>query len=292
MIPPMHASHHRLALAACLLGLALPPLLAQTAADRREWRQLFNGRDLDGWTPKITGYPLGENYGNTFRVENGVLKVAYDQYDQFGGRFGHLFYSREKFSHYILAAEYRFTGDQAPGSPAWAARNNGLMLHSQAPQTMPVGQNFPISIEVQLLGGAPAPDRTTANVCTPGTEIFMKGTMVRGHCTNSTSAIYRGDVWVRVEVEVHGGQRVIHRVDGRPVLEYETLQIGGGGVSDFDPAVKADGSPLTEGYIAIQGESHPTEFRRIELLSLSGCMDPRSPDFRGHFVHRDDSMCR
>jgi hypothetical protein len=280
----------RLACAAIASSLALPPLVAQPSADPRDWRPLFNGRDLDGWTPKITGYPLGENFANTFRVEGGVLKVAYDGYDGFDGRFGHLFY-KDRFSHYVLAAEYRFVGDQAPGAPAWAVRNNGLMLHSQAPQTMGLWQDFPISIEVQLLGGAPAPDRTTANVCTPGTEIFMNGAMVRSHCTNSTSAIYRGDVWVRVEVEVRGGERITHRIDGRTVLEYETPQIGGGAVSNVDPAVKKDGAPLTEGYIAVQGESHPTEFRRIELLDLTGCMDPRSPAYRPYVVRRDDARC-
>ena len=264
---------------------------AQSGANARDWIQLFNGKDLDGWTAKITGHPLGENVANTFRVENGVLKVAYDRYPQFDGKFGHLFYSRQPFSHYIVAAEYRFVGNQAAGGPNWAVRNNGLMLHSQAPQTMQVAQDFPISVEVQLLGGSPAPDRTTANVCTPGTEIFMKGAMVRAHCTNSTSKIYRGDDWVRVEVEVRGGERLIHRLEGQVVLEYEMPQIGGGTVSNFDPAVKRDGTPLTSGYIAIQGESHPTEFRRIEVLNLSGCMNPQSRAYRSYFVERDDSKC-
>jgi hypothetical protein len=275
-----------------VLGLTLTTLAAQRDVDRREWLQLFNGKDLDGWTPKINGYPLGENYGNTFRVENGVLAVSYDQYAQFDNKFGHLFYSRSAFSHYILAAEYRFVRDQAPAAPAWAVRNNGLMLHSQSPRSMGLNQDFPISIEVQLLGGAPAPDRTTANVCTPGTEIFMKGAMVRGHCTNSRSAIYRGDAWVRVEVDVRGGERVTHRIDGQTVLEYEMLQIGGGAVNNFDPMVKKDGAPLTRGYIAIQGESHPTEFRTIEILNLSGCMNPQSPAYRAYFIDRDDSRCK
>jgi hypothetical protein len=284
----------RRALAGSLLVLllGLTPLLAQRDADRQEWRQLFNGKNLDGWTPKITGYPLGENYADTFRVENGVLKVSYDTYTQFDGKFGHLFYTRDTFSYYVVAAEYRFVGDQAPGGPGWAVRNNGLMLHSQAPQTMGLNQDFPISLEVQLLGGAPAPDRTTANVCTPGTEIFMKGAMVRGHCTNSTSQIHRGDEWVRVEVEVRGGEHVRHMVDGHTVLEYDTPQIGGGSVTNFDPNVKKDGAPLTEGYITIQGESHPTEFRKIEVLNLSGCMNPASPTYKSYFVHRDDSTCQ
>jgi hypothetical protein len=274
-----------------LMVLFAISVLAQSNGDAKEWVQLFNGRNLDGWVPKITGFPLGEDAANTFRVENGVLKVAYDKYPAFDNRFGHLFF-KQKFSHYVVAAEYRFVGEQANGGPSWALRNNGLMLHSQAPETMGREQDFPISIEVQLLGGAPTGDRTTANVCTPGTEIFRGGAMVRGHCTNSTSATYRGDAWVRVEVEVRGAERFKHMLDGKTVLEYDLPQIGGGSVSNFDPAVKKDGMLLGEGYIAIQGESHPTEFRKIELLNLAGCMDPKASNYKSHFVHADNQQGR
>jgi hypothetical protein len=276
-----------LLLAACLAT----PGLGQTKPDAREWIQLFNGKNLDGWIPKIAGYPLGENFGDTFRVENGVLKVSYDKYPAFDNKFGHLFY-RQKFSHYILAAEYRFVGEQAKGAPSWALRNNGLMLHSQAPETMTKDQNFPISIEVQLLGGDASGERSTANVCTPGTEIFRNGAMVRGHCTNSTSATYRGDRWVRVEVEVRGSEHIKHIVEGQTVLEYDLPQIGGDGVNNFDPAVKKDGTLLAEGYITIQGESHPTEFRKIELLNLSGCMDPKASNYKSYYIHADSQQCR
>jgi hypothetical protein len=266
---------------------------SQSAADRKDWIQLFNGRNLDGWVPKIKGYPLGENYADTFRVENGMLRVMYDKYDQFDNRFGHLFYKQQKFSYYVIAAEYRFMGDQVKAGPSWAIRNNGLMLHSQAPETMGKDQDFPISIEAQLLGGVEGgPERTTLNVCTPGTEIFMNGTMVPSHCRNSTSATYRGDQWVRVEIEVRGGEHVKHMIDGKTVLEYDTPKIGGGNVAGHDPAVKVDGTPLTEGYITIQGESAPTDFRKIELVELSGCMDSKSPKYKAYFVHNDAAKCK
>ena len=282
----------RMKLTAWLLTAVLAvPLLSQNKPDNREWISLFNGMNLDGWVPKITGYPLGENYADTFRVEDGTLKVRYDKYPQFGDKFGHLFY-KQKFEYYIIAAEYRFVGEQSTGGPSWALRNNGLMLHSQSPESMGKDQNFPISIEVQLLGGAPTGDRTTVNVCTPGTEIFRNGTMVRGHCTNSTSSTYRGDQWVRVEIEVRGSEHIRHTVDGKTVLEYDLPQIGGDGVSNFDPAVKKDGTLLTGGYIAIQGESHPTDFRKIELLNLSGCMDPKASNYKSYYVHRQDDLCR
>lgn len=276
---------------AAMLVLASACSFCQNDPNRKDWIQAFNGKNLDGWVVKIAGYALGENYGNTFRVENGLLKVSYDQYSEFGNRFGHIFY-RTRFSHYIVAAEYRFVGEQVKGGPAWGLRNNGIMIHCQAPETMGKDQDFPISVEVQLLGGGPTGERPTANVCTPGTEIFRNGEMVKPHCVNSTSQTYRGDQWVRVEAEVFGSERVRHIVDGRTVLEYGNLQIGGGSVSNFDPAVKKDGTPLGEGYISLQAESHPTEFRKIEILNLSGCMDPKAANYKSYYVHRDDSKCR
>ncbi len=278
--------------AATLALLLSAAAFAQNDPDRKDWIQLFNGRNLDGWVPKITGFPLGENHGNTFRAENGVLRISYDEYAEFGGRFGHLFYRDRKFSHYIVAAEYRFVGEQVKGGPSWALRNNGIMFHCQAPDTMGRDQDFPISIEAQLLGGGPTGERSTANVCTPGTEIFRNGEMVKAHCTNSTSQTYRGEQWVRVEIEVLGSERVRHMIDGKTVLEYGNLQIGGGSVANFDPSVKKDGAPLGEGYIAVQAESHPTEFRKIEVLNLSGCMQPGAAGYKSYYVHRDDSQCR
>ena len=96
-----------------LLALSILLLTFSSAsATDEEWRPLFNGEDLEGWTPKIRGYEAGENFGNTFRVEDGVLKVVYDQYDgKFNERFGHLFFD-EEFSNYRLRVEYRVVGEQ------------------------------------------------------------------------------------------------------------------------------------------------------------------------------------
>lgn len=268
-----------------------PPAAAQNNPGEKEWVQLFNGRDLDGWTPKITGYAVGENFGNTFRVEEGLLKVRYDGYDRFNGRFGHIFY-REKFSHYIIAVEYRFTGEQAPGGPAWAFRNSGIMVHCQAPETMGRDQDFPISIEVQLLGGDGAQTRPTANVCTPGTNIVIDGKLFTTHCLNSTAKTYHGDQWVRVEAMVLGDSTVRHMVEGKTVLSYEMPQIGGGSVTNFLPSAKEDGKLLAEGYISLQSESHPVDFRRVELLNLAGCMDPKARNYKTYFVKAENSQCR
>jgi hypothetical protein len=255
-------------------------------APQADWQELFNGSNLDGWVVKLAHHELGDNYGDTFRVENGLIRVMYDKYGDFGARFGHLFY-KQKLSHYVIAVEYRFFGEQAKGGPAYARLNSGVMVHSQAPETILKDQDWPISIEAQLLAGK----RTTMNVCTPGTEIFMKGEMVKAHCTNSTSKTYPDDAWVSVEVEVLGGERVRHLIDGETVLQYEKPTIGGNVAHGFDPAIKKDGTLLTEGYMALQAESQPVEFRRVRLLNLSGCMDVKSPAYRSYFVHRDDTRC-
>jgi len=176
---------------------------ADPPGSTNSWLPLFNGRDLSGWKVKIKGYPLGENHLDTFRVENGVLRVAYDKYRQFDGKFGHLFFMRP-FSHYRLRVEYRFVGEQTPGGPGWAWRNSGIMLHCQAPETMRVDQEFPVSIEVQLLGGDGRNERPTANLCTPGTHVVLNGRLHTQHCTNSRSKTFHGDQCVTVEVEVRG----------------------------------------------------------------------------------------
>ena len=237
----------------------------QTAGS--EWVQLFNGRDLDDWTVKITGYPVKENYANTYRVEDGTLKVSYDGYTRFDERFGVIFY-KKKYSAYVLGVEYRFTGEQVPGGPGWAIRNSGVMLHSQAPETMLINQDFPISIEVQFLGGNGKDERTTANLCTPGTNVVMDGKLFTPHCISSASKTYHGDQWVRVNVVVLADSVIEHIIDGETVLKYEKPQIGGGNVINFDQSIKKDGMLLREGYIGLQSESHPIEFRKVEIFDL------------------------
>jgi len=203
-------------------------------------------------------------------VEECILKVKYDGYEQFDETFGHIFY-KNPFSYYLIRAEYRFVGEQVNKGPGWALRNNGLMLHSQSAKSMGKDQDFPISIEVQLLGGLDKGERSTANLCTPGTHVEMDGKLFTSHCTTSSSKTYHGDQWVQVEVLVLGDSLWTHIVEGDTVMSYSKPQIGGGVVSGFDKAEKQDGKPLTSGYIALQGESHPTEFRKIEVLDLGDC---------------------
>jgi hypothetical protein len=247
----------------------------QEAANELEWRQIFNGLDLDDWVVKISKHDLGENFANTFRVEDGLLKVRYDGYDEFDQQYGHIFFN-EPFSHYILRVEYRFVGEQAPGGEGWAYRNSGAMLHCQDPKTILKEQDFPISVEGQLLGGDGENERPTSNLCTPGTHVVMNGELFTPHCMNSSSKTYHGDQWVKAEFLVLGDSILHHILEGKSVISYEKPQIGGGNVNPYDHGIKVDGTPLTTGFISLQSESHPIDFRKVELVDLSGVKSSKS----------------
>ena len=255
------------AVAATLAALiATAAARADDAPGRGEWIQLFNGKDMTGWQVKIKGHELGDNYKNTFRVEDGILKVVFDGYQQFDGKFGHLFYEKP-FSNYVLRVEYRFVGEQVPGGPGWAFRNSGVMIHGQPPESMEKDQNFPVSIEVQLLGGDGTHKRPTANLCTPGTHVVIDGKLVTRHCNSSSSKTYHGDQWVTVEVEVRGNKSIKHVIDGETVLQYANPQLDES-KPNGKKLIKDGDKMLHGGSISLQSESHPVEFRKVELRKL------------------------
>jgi hypothetical protein len=282
------------------LVLAISSLSAQAQtpvnpdADKEDWIVMFNGKDLSGWTPKIAKHEVGDNFANTFRVENGLLEVRYDKkkYPKFDNQFGHLFY-KDPFSYYRLVVEYRFVGEQVPGGPDWALRNSGAMLHSPDPRTMLRDQDFPISVEGQLLGGnGNGKPRSTANMCSPGTEIIYQGKLYKDHCLNSSSPTFDGDQWVRAEFEVHGAGTIKHFVNGQKVLEYELPQYGGAQVANYNTTTKPDGTLIDGGYISLQSESHPIDFRKVEILNLAGCMDKAATNYKRYFVKSVPEDCK
>ncbi len=237
------------------------------------WVSLFNGQDIDNWMVKIHHYEVGDNYGRTFRVVDSVIQVRYDEYEgDFNDRFGHLYYE-QPYSHFHLKLEYRFVGDLHPGAPSFTIRNSGVMFHSQDPRTMPKEQNWPISVEMQFLGGlGDGKPRPTGNMCSPGTEVVYQGQIDPRHCISSSSETYDGDQWVEAELIVLGDSLVTHIINGDTVLRYTQPQVGGGVVERFDPAQKPDGKLLTEGYIALQSEGQPIDFRNIILLDLESAL--------------------
>lgn len=244
-----------------------------------DWVDLFNGKDLSNWSPKVRGFPLGENALDTFRVNDGVMQIRYDKYDEFGGKFGHIFSNAGYFSHYKLQVEYRFVGEQVKDGPAWALRNNGIMFHTQDPKTMTVDQDFPGCMEYQLLGGNGKDPRTTGNLCTPGSQVVINGELRKDHCMNSISETYHGDQWVTAELVVHGSKLAQHIINGKKVFEYNDLQ--------WD-----DGKPMEGGFIALQAETAPTDFRKVRILNLEGCMDKKAKNFKSYFVKDNPAVCK
>ena len=274
-------------------------------SNTEEWISLFNGKDFNDWNIKIANRPLNENYLNTFKVENGIMRIVYDEYKDFDDKYGHMYY-KKPFSHYKLRFDYRFVGEQTPGGEGWNIRNSGIMVHSQSAESNTYEQHFPVSIEVQLLGGlSNGKERNTANLCSPGTAVERFGEIDYKHCINSSSKTYDGDQWVSVEVIVMGEEYIAHLIENDTVLRYEHPQIGGAfiskalkgedwesmGVTNKDEWIAKEGQYLSEGYIAVQAESHPIDFKKIELLNLCGCTDPKASNYKSYFVKSDNIKC-
>ncbi len=271
-----------------------------TDADKEEWISLFNGKDLKDWDIKFNKEPLGVNYKNTFQVADGMIRVVYDDYEIFDEYYAHLYY-KQPFSYYKIRFDYRFTGNQTTGGATWNVRNSGVMIHSQSAASNGFNQEFPTSIEIQLLGGLEdGKERPTANLCTPMTAVEMNGDVTYDHCINSSSKTYFGDQWVHVEAIVLGGESVTHIVENDTVLVYQKPQLGSSdfdaeldlfGVSDKAEWLQKEGEVLTEGYIALQAESHPIDFKNIEVLDLCGCMDPKAKNYKSYYIKAANSTC-
>ncbi|WP_339710802.1 DUF1080 domain-containing protein [uncultured Kriegella sp.] len=256
------------------------------------WQQMFNGQDIKDWTTKIHHYEVGDNYGDTFRVEDGLIKVRYDNYEgDFNDRYGHLYYNTP-YSYYHFSMEYRFVGDLHPGAPSFTLKNSGVMFHSQDPRTMPKEQDWPISVEMQFLAGIKEGEaRPTGNMCSPGTDVVYKGKIDPRHCINSSSDTYYGDQWVKAEMIIRGDSLVTHIINGETVLEYTKPQMGGGVANRYDPKMKQDGKLLTGGFIALQSEGQPIDFRNIKIKNLKGCMDPKAKNYKRYFIKSDPASC-
>ena len=267
-------------------------VFSQTDVNKEDWIPLFNGKDIKDWIVKIQHHEVGENYGNTFRVEDGIIKVRYDQYEKFNEQYGHLYF-KTPYAYYHLVVEYRFTGIWRKDAPGYTIRNSGVMLHSQDPHTMPKEQDWPISVEMQFLGGlGDGKPRPTGNMCSPGTDVVYEGKIDPRHCIESSSKTYEGDQWVRAEAIVLGDSIITHIINGDTVLQYSNPQIGGGVANRYDPKIKIDGKLLKSGFIALQSEGQEIDFRLVEILNLEGCMDPKSKNYRSYFVKEDKSRCK
>ncbi len=232
--------------------------------EKEKWVSLFNGKNLDGWTMKMAGYPLGENLGNTFRVDNGILSVRYDQYKSFDNTFGALYYNKE-FSNYRLKVEYRFVGETAPGAPSWGYRDSGVQYHGQDPNTIGLKQNFPVCLEYNLHGGNGKDERPVGEICANGIFVDINGKKNESYCTPATvKRTFHGDQWVTLEIEVRGNT-IKHFVNGEEILQFEN--------PNYNPKhelgkafIRGDNAVVKSGYISLQSNSHPIDFRKIEII--------------------------
>lgn len=235
---------------------------------KEKWVNLLPEDNLNDWIIKIKGHEAGVNYKNTFQVENGVLKVNYNEYNNvFNNTFGHIYY-KKPYSNYKFRMDYRFVGEQLGDGEAWATRNSGIMIHCEDPKQIGIDQKFPVSIEVQLLGGNGTEERQTANLCTPGTHVEINSELKKEHCMKSSSKTFHGEQWVNIEIEVRNDSIIKHFINGEEVMRYNKPQFGGKVDHNEETWKTKTGKPLKEGYISLQSESHPVEFKNIEILEL------------------------
>ncbi len=267
-----------------------------------DWESLYNGHNFFGWDIKFKGEPLNVNYKDTFLPLENSIRIQYGDYKSFDEKYAHMYYFKP-FSHFKLRFEYKFFGNQVEGGAVWNVRNSGIMFHSQSAISNGFDQHFPVSIEMQLLGGLSNGDeRPTGNMCSPGTNVEFNGQLDETHCISSSSETYDGDRWVSAELIVYGDSIIHHIIEGDTVLTYSKPQLDDHFVtqqkddwSDFgvysDSWKKSNGQLLSSGYIALQAESHPIEFKGLRLLNLKGCMDPQATNYKTYFVEADNSLC-
>ena len=269
-----------------------------------EWVSLFNGKDLNGWNIKIANHSLNDNFNNTFQVQDSMIRVVYDEYEDFDDKYGHMYY-KTPYSYYKLRFDYRFLEEQTSGGENWNVRNSGVMIHSQSAKSNAFEQHFPVSLEIQLLGGLNKGERTTANLCTPGTAVYFNGKLDYTHCITSESKTYNGDQWVHIEAIILGNESILHIIENDTVLKYTRPEIDSSflskdykgkdwdnfGVTNKEIWLDKAGKPIGEGYIALQAESHPIDFKNIELLDLCGCMDKKAKNYKSYFIKNNSMKC-
>jgi len=269
-----------------------------------EWVSLFNGKDLNGWNIKIANHSLNDNFNNTFQVQDSMIRVVYDEYEDFDDKYGHMYY-KTPYSYYKLRFDYRFLEEQTSGGENWNVRNSGVMIHSQSAKSNALEQHFPVSLEIQLLGGLNKGVRTTANLCTPGTAVYFNGKLDYTHCITSESKTYNGDQWVHIEAIILGNESILHIIENDTVLKYTRPEIDSSFLSKDYKGIDWDnfgvtnkkiwldkaGKPIGEGYIALQAESHPIDFKNIELLDLCGCMDKKAKNYKSYFIKNNSMKC-
>lgn len=222
------------------------------------WVKIFNGQDLTGWSPLIHKSAYKQDPYNTFRADpvNHVIKVTYEDYPNgFEDRCGLLYYDK-LLTNYRVRVTYRFLEPQAPGPVSWGKNNTGLMIFGIDPAKVTGDPEFPPLIEIQLLGANSTGGNTTPNMCVPGGMTMKKST---AECGNNHTGVAPPPAaeWVTVEAEVHvkGDTKVFQY----PNKTTPVITMSG-------PVYQ--GKDVVNGYLSLQSESQPLEYKDIELMEL------------------------
>ncbi len=251
-----------------ITGALLALLASRETMAQEKWQPIFDGRTLDGWTPKVTGHPSGDNFADTFSVRDGAIRVSYERYGPFNYQFGHLFY-KVPFKAFRLRLKYRILAEAAKDAPPWGRSNSGVMFASQSPQSMALDQWYPASVEFQILGRNENDPKPTGSVCTPGTNVTIKGEKLKTHCATSSGPIVPNGTWVDLELDVLPDGQVAHIINGVEVLRYDHVELN---LLDLtsEPLIGAQKGNRTPmgGYIALQSEGHSIEFKDIALQEI------------------------
>lgn len=272
------------------------------------WVSMFNKYDTSlatNWDFKITTRAMNVDPLNTFRWavvgSDTVLEVNVSGYTNFNGMFGHIGYKIRPFNYFVVRVEHQFYGSQAPGNPgSWAVQNNGIMHHSQSVASMSLNQNFPVSMEAQLLGpgNTGADNNSSMNLCTPGTSYYTVATGGTRNDTHCNTAVTKDRAqalapnWAWAKVEAYSDSLIRYYFKDSLVLTYYRPVQYNGDNQVSNPSINiTTGTPIKGGYILLQSESHGTRFRRVEVLNLEGCMTPSDANYKTYFVKHDPTAC-
>ena len=197
-------------------------------------------------------------------MQDGILITRYDAYDSFNKRFGALYYDK-KFTNYRLRVEYRFTGNLTPGAPSWGFRDGGIQYHCQPPSTVGIDQAFPVCLEYNLLGGNGKDERPNGEICASGMYVEINGKRNTSYCTPPmVKHTFAGDQWVTAEVDVHDGT-ITHYVNGEQIMQFENPRYDSANAIAKTFIINGD-DKVKDGYISLQSNSHPMDFRKIEIM--------------------------
>jgi hypothetical protein len=245
------------------------------AADER-WIQLFNGKDLKGWSTFLQKQNKNEDPSKVFQVQNGAIHVYGNRSAGTVVPAGYLA-SDAEFANYHLRLEYKWGAKKfAPRDKQ--RRDAGLLYHVTAPDVI-----WPRCIECQIQendtgdcftvrGTQLSASIEMENIETPGGFKLLprykpedrggkQQTVGEGGIARIVkSSIHERDGWNMVELIIRGCDDTVHIVNGHTVFNGSDLrQLN---------AKNKSWEPLTHGRIALQAEFAEVFYRNVEIRPI------------------------